>query len=309
MVSPEIAQAFFTMVLNAGLALVVGGITSSLLLPNVRNQNWWIQLRLASAMKFGIFVCIAGTILSLWQTSATMGDVPLFESGPTLWQPFLTTHYGTVGLFAVGLLIVSAFAVLGMGKGQPTKMPFIIGIVSLALFAMCRVSVSHAFESGLWSIAVLVELSHLVLMSIWVGLVLTAGWIVLPGLHTTKAGQDDIKMYLSSVSSWATFALVGILASGVFNAFRVLTTPHDLVASQYGWTLTTKITLVIAAIFLGGWNRFYGFPKAYASSEKTESGIGSLKPATLILRIESVALIGVLVIAAVLTGSAPPASM
>ena len=306
---PEIAQAFFTMMLNTGFALVVGGLLSGALLPNSRNQNWWIQGRLAGAIKVGILMCMAGTILSLWQTSATMGDVPLFESGPALWRIFSATHYGSVGLLAVGLLIVSAFAVFQMRGGQPSKMLIIICVAALTLYAICRVAVSHAYESGLISMAVLVEWLHLVLMSTWVGLVLTAGWIVLGGLHTTKAAKIDTKMYLSSLSSWATFALVGILATGTYNAFRVLTAPHDLVATQYGWTLTAKLGLVVVAILLGGWNRFYGFPKAYAQSEKTKNGNSSLIPAMLVLRIESVVLLGVLAIAAVLTASAPPASM
>ena len=306
---PDIAQAFFTMMLNAGFALVVGCLISALLLPNVRNQHWWIYGRLVNALKFGILMCIAGTLLSLWQTSASMGDVGLLESGPALWRLFIPTHYGSVGLASVALLIVSAIAVLFLSKGQPTRTPIIICAAALVIYAVCRVSVSHAYESGLVSMAVLVEWLHLVLMSMWVGLVLTAGWIVLPGSYATQASQNDIKRYLSSVSSWATVALFGILATGIYNAFRVLSAPHDFIATQYGWTLVAKLVLVAVAILLGGWNRFYGFPKASAASGKIENESNALMSATLVLRIESVALLGVLAVAAFLTGSAPPASM
>ena len=101
---PEIAQSIFTMMLNTSFALVIGSLASSLLLSNERNQNWLIKERLAWATKLGIALCVASTLLSLWQTSATMGDVPLLESGPTLWRMFAVTHYGSIGLLSIGLL-------------------------------------------------------------------------------------------------------------------------------------------------------------------------------------------------------------
>ena len=305
---PEIAQSIFTMMLNTSFALVIGSLASSFLLSNERNQNWLIKERLAWATKLGIALCVASTLLSLWQTSATMGDVPLLESGPTLWRMFAVTHYGSVGLVSVGLLIVSGLSTAAINRRQPNSAAIIICLIALALYALCRVSVSHAYESGFISIAVLVEWVHLVAMGMWVGLVLTAAWIVLPMLRSTKAGYVNTVMYLSSLSTWATFVLLAILATGFYNGFRVLNTPRDLVATQYGWILVVKLVFVALAIALGGWNRFYGFPKA-STSARLENWYASLLPATVVLQIESIALLIVLAAAAVLTGSAPPASM
>lgn len=306
---PEIAQSLFTMLLNTSFALVMGGLTSSFLLANERSQQGLILGRLARVTRLGLALGIVSTLLSLWQMSASMSEVPLWESGPTIWRMFAGTHYGRIGLLSVALLIVAAMASVFFIKDQRARTPAIICLIAMAFYALSRVAVGHAYEFGLVSFAVVIEWLHLILMSVWVGLVVTAGWIVLPHMCTSKFLCADITAYLSSLSTWATYVLVGILVTGGFNTYRVLTVPQDFVATQYGWTLVVKLVFVALAVALGGWNRFYGFPKASLPSTMRGSESASIGQAMWILRVESVALLIVLAAAAVLTGSAPPASM
>jgi putative copper resistance protein D len=171
--------------------------------------------------------------------------------------------------------------------------------VLLLMVAAARVTIGHAYEHGPMSIAVLVEWLHLLLMSVWAGVVLVAGWLVLPHVLAGEfAPTKELAAYLTSMSNWAGVALAGILATGAYNAYRVLGSPRELIEVDYGQVLTFKLCLVVIAIALGGFNKLVGLPAAASPR--------GLRSVTTVLRIESVALLLVLTAAAVLTSSAPP---
>ena len=119
---------------------------------------------------------------------------------------------------------------------------------------------------------------------------------------------SSIGPYLKSLSSSATVALAAVLATGIYNAIRVLNKPAELGTTEYGWVLTTKLCFVGIAIALGAWNRFSGFPAVEAAAAQPATEQNALRVITSILRAESIALVIVLFAAIVLTANAPPAS-
>lgn len=301
-------QAFATMVINATFAWMIGALASRTWLHQDDDAMLGaVRTKLSSSLGIALWLCMAALVLSLWQAAATMGDVRLLRTDMPLLQAFATTHYGMAAFTGLGMLLLAA--VVSMAGSRRSSGPrtdlLIAGL--LGGFAVSRVTLGHAFEHGPFSVAVVIEWAHLLLMALWVGTVMTAAWIVLPYFAGVAAIKRSPSAYLSAVSTWATVALAGILITGLFNTFRVLARPTDLVTTDYGWVLTTKLTFVVFAIGLGAYNRFVGFPKAlgiWRGSEKP-----SLGPAMLILRIESIALLMVLGAAAVLTGSAPPGAL
>ena len=297
-----------TALINASYALIMGVLAAQLWLRHPGNsEHQRVHKKLHVAMGIGLIAGLAATLVSLWQASATMADVPLLESGPSLWIMFANTSYGRFGLASLLVLIlgfVLHFVRRLSGQSSPHRAA-VLGI--LVAFAICRVATGHAAENELFGMATAAELLHVVSMALWSGSVAVAAWIVIP-TSTRGAAPGSIAPYLVLLSSWATGALTAVLATGLYNAFRVLNHPAELVSTDYGWVLTTKLCFVGIAIALGGWNRFIGFPAVFAAAAEPNTEKTKLHTITSVLRAESVALLIVLLAAAVLTASAPPTS-
>jgi putative copper resistance protein D len=232
--------------------------------------------------------------------------VRLMEAGPTLLLAFAATAYGHSGSAALGLLLVLALWHGVMHWRRRSGVYSAIAALLLLLIAAARVRLGHAYEHGALSLAAAVELTHLLAMALWVGSVFVAAWVTLPHFHTGASNRIDGR-YLHALSQWATVALAGVLLSGLYNAYRVLNAPAELLQTQYGWVLTAKLCFVALAVALGGWNRFVGFP-AVLANQRSDGNRAGITPILAVLRVESIALLIVLLAAAVLTGNAPPST-
>jgi putative copper resistance protein D len=121
---------------------------------------------------------------------------------------------------------------------------------------------------------------------------MVAAWVVMPA-----ARRAAPLAFMASLSRAATWALGIIVLTGVFAAWQRLGSPARLVDHPYGVLLSIKLGLVGLAAGLGAFNRFVGFPAAKS---------GSGERALLVLRVESVVLLGALAVAAMLTMQHPP---
>lgn len=296
---PQVAA---TALINASFAWIAGVLASRFWLLQQQATAWQRSAakRLSSAMLAGLIVCAAGIFLSLWTESSMMGDVAWLDAWPVCAQMMTTTHYGHAGVAALVLLGVTIVAHRVLDRPD-AGMVYVGSIAALLLLvAATRVTIGHAFEHGPLSVAVAVEWLHLLLMALWTGIVFVAGWLVLPHVLANEAAPSaERAAYLASMSDWAAAALAAILATGAYNAYRVLNSPRDLVEVDYGNTLLFKVALVLVAIALGGFNKLVGLPAAEASQ-------AGLRKVIVVLRIESLALLLVLIAAAVMTSSAPP---
>ena len=153
-----------------------------------------------------------------------------------------------------------------------------------------------------------VDWTHLCLISVWMGVVFIAGFITLTGLVPADAtGRAEADRYVEHLSSSATFALCGIFANGLFNAWHNLWGIAGLVGNAYGSALLLKLALVALAALLGGFNRFIVMPSLLAGLRGPQAGAPEpLRRFRLILRIEAVLLLAVLIAAAILSATPPP---
>ncbi len=273
-------QVGATLLLNAGFAWLGGSLLARRWLagahaPLLERRAW----RLRQGETWAGLACLCGSLLCMWAATALMADVALSEAVGMLPMVLLHTGYGQAGLAAIaaaGMLLLAPRA---------ARLPLLL------LFALVRASVSHASDGhGLFSMAVGVEWLHLLLMGVWLGSVGVSAWLVLPDAAPPGA-------YLATLSKVATLALAGIVASGAFNVWQRLDTPGQLLGTPFGQALTVKLALFAVALLLGAYNRFAGFPRALA---------GQGAAALLVLRIESLVLLGALACAAVLTSLPPP---
>lgn len=303
-------QTASTALINISLVWMAGILASRIWLMKL-SAPWhrFALCRLRRAMTMSLAAGIAGTFLSLWSESAAMGDVPWLAAWPAFTKMLTSTHYGHAGIAELALLAI-ALVVHWRLAGVQNMWRYVGTLAALfAAVAAARVTIGHAYEHGPFSAPVAVEWLHILFMSLWAGAVYVSGWRVLPCvLAGETAATAERTQYLASLSRWATVALLGILATGAYNTFRVLGSPHDLVGADYGRVLVFKLVCVVVAIALGGFNRFVGLPAASAAPAKHQNPQRDLQTVIRILRIESFALSLALVAAAVLTNSAPPGS-
>ena len=278
----QLASAF---VLNAAFAWLVGTLLTRRWLA--AGHAPFDRILRSAGIGAGC-VCLVASAAALLAGAAAMSGGSLPDALPMLPMVLTDTAYGRAGAAAMVVMACVAF-VAGRRDWQRWDL---VAAVLLLLFAMSRALISHAAEDGWLSPPYAVEVLHLLLIAVWSGVVALAAWVVLPA-----AGTAPIGPYLVSLSRTATIALAGIVASGLFHALARIGSPAHLVEHPYGVALSVKVVLVALAVLLGAYNRFAGFPAAQR---------GQIGTAVLVLRVESVVLLGVLAAAALLTLTEPP---
>lgn len=295
MAAGALLQAASGLLLNLALAWMLAALLAARWLRH-GDQAWSLRAR-AALDKSLPPVALTGLLAScgaLWATAAAMADVPLGEAGEAFSMLLTRSTFGRIGLAGCICLLLTAAL---YWRGPRLSGRDWIALALLAGFAFSRAANSHAAEHGLFSTGVLVEWLHLLLICVWVGAVAVAGWLVLP----LAAGASGAPVrYLDTLSDAATYALAGIAASGVYNAWRVFGGWAQVGTGAYETTLAVKLLLVALAVAVGGYNKFIGFPGAAAGRT------GAMTRITTLLRMESVALAGAMLAAVVLASMPPP---
>ena len=303
----QLAQRGATVTLNLALAVAAGSGMSMLWLRRLASP--WAasqrkRMRLASLASLGLALLASAVIL--WLEAAAMAEVPITEAGGAAWSMATATHFGMAWAIGMAALFFSA-GVIALHT-ERAKPPIWLNLFGLALFAYTRSMVSHAAADGDLNLAMMADWLHLILACMWAGIVIVAG-LLGPARSVGEHAADrlDSARYIESLSASATFALAGIVATGLFSAWHNLGSPDALSGNPYGTTLLFKLALVAIAAFLGGANRLLVMPSLLA----TLRGAGSASATcaqrfALILKVEALVLFGVLILASVLSSTAPP---
>lgn len=281
-----------TTLLNLGLGLLVGASAALAWLGHCHSpQAGAARARLPRLVLVALSFMIAISFAIIWVEAAELAEVPLPEAWPAV-QAMAETHHGRSALGGIGTLGLLVATVLA-GVTRRGARVAVYGL--LALYAYSRAFGGHAGASGS-SLVVVIDAMHLLLVSLWLGAVFISAYAVLP--RVGHAG--DASAYAGLLSSAATVALAGLVATGVFNAWRALGEPSMLVGSPYGTALLVKLAFVGGAAALGGYNRFVEMPRLEAAEA------GALRRFVRVLRIESVVQAAALAAAAVLSTTPPP---
>jgi putative copper resistance protein D len=292
-----LAQYAATVTLNLALAIAAGAGMSALWIAR-RGSAWAVRQRsrLRVASHAALAAAMLASVLVLWLEAASMAEVPLTEAAGAAWAMLTATHLGKAWMAGAGVLVLSAFA---MRPHSERSMR--LRLLGLAAFLYTRSMVSHASANGDFSVSMIADWVHLVLISLWVGEVCIAGLLMLATPPGDGIGdRADCMGYIEALSTSATYALAGIFATGLVSAWINVGSPGALTGNAYGATLLAKLALVAFAVLLGSVNRFVVMPSLATSP------LPSLRRFTLILRIEALVLLGVLVLAAVLSSTSPP---
>jgi putative copper resistance protein D len=293
---------------NLFLAVVVGTLMCEGWISN--DQSLWgrpIRSRMSGIVWMGVFGTLVASLPVLWAATATMSDSTLAATAPMLWPVLTGTHIGY--MWQLGTAMLLAFVVVRrFGRTSETLIPRAAMWVSLAVFIFSRSDASHAAAAGDFTLAIAIDFLHLFLISVWIGIVLVAAWVVLPA-GTQRLAQDipSQHAFIIALSRTATYVLIGIVMTGIYNAWRGLGSVANLTTTAYGEVLVVKLLLVTMAIGLGGVNRFWTLPDIVddPSLKQGRDASSALRRFTRILMIESFVLVLAVIAAAILSSITP----
>lgn len=293
---------------NVGFAVVVGALLSGQWLA--RGESTWqerVGRRLIVTLRLASIVSLLASTLSFWAHCALMSDSTLSEAGPAVWSMLAGTGFGHAWL--VGAFLTLGIAVLSFVRsGNEARFPFAIW-VALAGVALARSNGGHPVDAGLFSLPVWADWLHLLAISAWVGLVLVTTYVVMPRLLDAPGNERlTSASFVQSLSDTSPYALIVLFSTGAYNGWRGVNVPANLLGSTYGQVLMLKLALVLVAAALGGHNRFFEMPTLLSTLKNPSKAVpsGPLRRFGMVLHVESLVLVGVLMVAAVLVSSPLP---
>jgi putative copper export protein len=298
MSAASLLQLGSVVLLNAGFSWIVGTLFARLWLrrraTGPADERVFPALHRTGLQAVGL--CLAALAGAIWAAAAVMMGDSLAAAGSMLWMTVSQTAYGQAGV--VGFVVLLAIGGLSATSWKSPGADAATGVLLLG-FAASRASVSHAGDDGMFTIGLAVEWAHLLLIALWLGGVAVGGWLVLPRTYSAEHDTAVVDRYLTLLSHAATLALIGIFATGLYNAFQRVGSVQNVMGNPYGTALLVKLVFIGLAIALGGYNKLVGFPSLMKSSRASHRVIT-------ILRIESVLLLIALAAAAFLTTQQPP---
>ena len=152
----------------------------------------------------------------LWRRSAEAADVPLTAAGHAVVTMLVATHYGHAWMYGSAAVIV-----LALGARAPSIVP----VVALAVLCYTRSIVSHAGGAGDLSLAVAVDVVHLLAVSLGVAVVAEGDAGALAQLAVRHAA--DLVVAASACPSSRLFEAARMLATLAPCPFVLFTSDGD----------------------------------------------------------------------------------
>ena len=221
--------------------------------------------------------------------TASMADSSLRQAFSFLLQVLRETHLGRIWSFSFPL--AAALLIVAWMPGHRTRKTAMLCALAALLLLLTSLS-SHAIDRG--AIAVIVYFIHEIAAGLWIGAILGL-WLCVACGSFDAHWLEQTCPRVSRLAGWT----VGVLVlSGLYTAYYALAAePGRLIYTAYGQTLVVKVFAAILVLLIGAYNRFFLIPTIIKSSSRTAlvRNVG----------IESVLLIGILGLAALLANTPP----
>ncbi|HEU5475955.1 MAG TPA: copper resistance protein CopC [Actinophytocola sp.] len=246
---PVVGVAFwvFRLLGYLSLAVLIGGAFFVLACwPGGRGDA-----RVHRLITAGWIAAVGSAVLALLlQGPNVAGSGPLTVFDPTLLLDTLGTSYGVLLLARVVLLTVSGYVLIRLirsARPDALSAAYIAGFGGLALaLAATWSGAGHPAAAGPLAVpALLLDATHLVAVSVWLG-----GLVVLAGLvlgRRTQVEADEAAGVVSAYSRAAAIAVVVLGVSGLLQAVR------EVVASGVGTEYFSLLVFKVAAFGLVVW--------------------------------------------------------
>jgi putative copper resistance protein D len=311
--------------LDLAYAILVGTLLVNSALDDTDRAQQFSRVVVRRVAEIAAVFLLLGEILLLYLQTALMTGLGLGEVPEQLVLVLSETHFGlawTIGFAATagfGCALVAA-RVQGVRRGRQGLQSGSVGWVTASLcagvLAWAKAATSHAADGGDLSLNEWVHWVHLCATAAWTGLVIVSALCVLPTFRQ-HARLQARQAYLRGLSNSASAALLLVLASGAFNAWRGLGARTDalwggLTQTTWGHILEFKLVLIVLAIACGALNRFVYLPRLNREDaavtlpwEREDRYAALYQRVSRIISIEALLMVAVLVCAAWLSQSAP----
>lgn len=173
-----------------------------------------------------------------------------------------------------------------------------IGLAGLALALVSYWFDGHTVSRGPWLVHALVNLVHVGAAAVWVGGVFAMTALVL--LRRRRTEPTGLAAMVVRFSGIAAVSLGALAVAGAVMTWLVIDGPSDLWSTGWGQVLIAKVAVVAVAAGMGGYNHFSLRP----ALEQRPADPAVVRHLRISLSIESAALLGVILLTAVLVGSA-----
>jgi copper transport protein len=276
-----------------GLALVVGGLGFRLLVLRAplsgrgeRRFYWVTGIGAVAVLETGIvaFLLRAQDALQLPFGRFLYGDLSPISGGTRFGVAFITME--------LGFAFVTALLYLAWLTGRQALLwpAFVLG---LALASGLSLSGHSAADAGHSWLSELADWVHLSAAMLWVGGLVQLVAVVWPAAPELRRGA------FLRFSRLATVLVALLLAAGTYLSVLRLPHVHDLWRTGYGHVLLVKLGLVALALSWGAAHHFLAVPRVEREEVPRRLSRSMLG--------ESAVAMAVLLVAAVLVDSKPPA--
>lgn len=226
----------------------------------------WSVLCSLTALAIGVWMLI-------YQGQALRAGLPQGVAlGETIWQILGDTRWGALWSIRQGIvlvLVVSTFLLLRIwGQGDVSgayevssqknllQMPILIVVgEGLAVLVLLSVQGLNSHAAGLessTSLAVMIDILHLLAASIWVGGLLSLVIAFLPLVLSNKQGASVLlRSIWSRFSNWALISVLFLILTGLYSLGRQVVTLDALLTSLYGRVLLGKVNIMLVMGIFG----------------------------------------------------------
>lgn len=224
-----------------------------------------IEGLVAAALVAAGVVTVVGIMLQV-SLVALLGEGQI---GGSQLESVLETRFGLVyfarlpilaALMVILLGRVRRLALAGLGGSErgPTPLWWLLwGLLGLAFLATSSLS-GHASASQPLALTIPNDVVHLAAGASWfAGIVVLS--VALPDAWRDQPTQARLRLLSESVNRFSMLALVAIAIvaiTGTLNSFINIAEPRDLLTSEYGLTLLSKLGIFALLLTFAGLNRF-----------------------------------------------------
>ncbi|MGP5112902.1 copper resistance protein CopC [Corynebacterium casei] len=162
-------------------------------------------------------------------------------------------------LAATIVLVTVALAwVTTAGKTSPTRSLLTTIVVLTGLSTPILVGHSQAMEPRALIIAA--DLGHLWAGAVWAGGIIGLLMVLILACHRGAREATDIARIVARFSRLAAWSVLTLVGTGVIMAVIILDDLTSLFTSTWGWSLLTKIALLLPVLGVAAYNRFRLLP-------------------------------------------------
>jgi putative copper resistance protein D len=212
-----------------------------------------------------IFIARVGAILLLasqvaYLRAATIAMTDTAGDGllDAMSLVFTHTHFGMMlQLSAVATVIVLALLFVPGLSSSGVIWRTVYGASVIAL-ALARAGAGHAIDHGMVSGAVFNDTVHILAACAWVGVAISCCIAAYRWQAWSHAEQQALVKRVSLVATWALLA-VGL--TGIFNVLRMIDIGDISLDTPYMRMLAFKLGGVTVAMMLGAYNRWVSMPR------------------------------------------------